>query len=153
MAHPDTLYDETNAGGGWWWSVLMLALFFGVGGMILYPNYVRLRSSSVVRYTVCQANCKNIGTALEMYADDNNGAFPAKLEMLVPDYLRAIPTCSAHEAKIELIRRKRPGYNDTYQVSDDFSAYTFYCGSRDHDTVGVQDNYPQYNSREGLIPK
>lgn len=151
MAHPDTLYDETNTGGGWWWSVLMLALFFGVGGMILYPNYIRSRSCG--RYTQCQSNCKNIGTALEMYAGDNNDTFPKRLEMLTPDYLRIIPTCSAYEAKIELIRRKRPGYNDTYLVSDDFSAYTFYCGSRDHDAVGVPDNYPQYNSREGLIPK
>ena len=151
MAHPDTLYDETNTGGGWWWSVVMLALFIGVLGMILYPKYIR--KGSTMLFTLCMSHCKNIGTALDMYADDNDGAFPAKLEMLTPDYLRAIPTCSAHERKIELIRRKRPGYNDTYQVSNDFSAYTFYCGSRAHDGVGVRDNFPQYNSREGLIPK
>ncbi len=150
MTHPDTLYDNTDPG----MNRFLLGIFIlFVGGLayILVPNYFRAKSAGL--YTGCQSNCKNIGAALKIYADDNKGSYPAKLQMLTPDYLRTIPTCSGYETKIELIRRKRPTYCDSYTVSDDFRAYTFYCGSMDHHLVGVPDNYPQYNSQNGLIPK
>ncbi len=150
MAHPDTVYDDTAPGFSWWMLIIFLVV---VGGLIyiLVPNLFRARAGGL--FTMCQSNCKNIGTALELYSADNNRCYPPRMDMLTPDYLKTIPTCEGYKAKIEIIRRKRPTYCDTYTVSDDFSAYTFYCGSEDHSLCGVQDNYPQYCSKNGLIPK
>jgi hypothetical protein len=39
-----------------------------------------------------RSNLRNIATALEMWAADHDGLYPARLEMLEGDYLRKIPT-------------------------------------------------------------
>lgn len=151
MEHQDNQLNETESGINSWWIIIIGLLFLLLSAMIILPN--RIRAEATGAFTQCQSNCKNLGTVLEMYADDNNGTYPAKLSMLTPDYLWVIPTCRGYEAKYEIKKRKRPSYCDTYTVSDDFSAYTFYCGSRDHDVLGIPDNYPQYNSAEGLISR
>ncbi len=115
---------------------LIIVIFF-------LPRQNRARSSG--QYTQCQSNCKNMGTALELYAKDHKGNFPEKLEMLVPDYLRAIPTCASS--------RTNKDYIFSYRCSPNHDAYTFYCAGHNHKWVGVGKNYPQYNSREGLIAK
>ena len=91
--------------------------------------------------TACMSNMRNIGTALEMYSTDNEGHYPASLTQLTPDYLRIIPTCPAAEKQT---------YVDSYQVSQNPDAYSFYCKGDNHSIVGVPENYPSYNSTEGL---
>lgn len=150
MGHPDTIYDDTTPGFNWWWLIWVLLLIATLA-YILVPNFKKAKAGGL--YTECQSNCKNIDTALLLYANDNNRCYPPRMEMLTPDYLKTIPTCRGYEAKIELIRRKRPSYCDTYTVSDDFRAYSFYCGSNDHHIVGVSENFPQYNSESGLTAK
>ena len=115
---------------------LIIVIFF-------FPRQNRARAGG--QYTQCQSNCKNLGTALELYAKDHKGHFPSTLEMLIPDYLRIIPSCAASGTNT--------GYIKSYQCSSKLDAYTFYCTGHNHKWVGVGKNIPQYNSREGLIAK
>ena len=110
---------------------------------ILVPNFLKARVGG--KYSECQSNLKNIGTVLEMYADENEKNYPPALTMLTHDYLQTISTCPSS--------RTNQGYIDSYRVSKDFKAYTFYCQGDNHSAVGVDKNFPQYNSKEGPIYK
>ncbi len=91
----------------------------------------------------CQANCKNIRIALEMYANDNNDHFPGKLDQLTPKYFRrSIPKCPT---------KRKDTYSKSYHTDAGHKSYTFYCSGKNHKAVGVTGNYPQYNSNSGLI--
>ncbi len=94
------------------------------------------------RLTQCMSNCKNIGTALEMYSTDNSGHYPTSLKKLVPDYLKFIPTCAA---------AGKDTYSATYESGMNPDWYKFHCSGAHHTKVGAPPNYPQYNSTQGLI--
>ncbi|MEQ8221534.1 MAG: serine/threonine-protein kinase [Candidatus Eremiobacterota bacterium] len=47
---------------------------------ILLPNFLGTRGSG--QLAACESNIKNLATALEMYATDNNGDYPPSLEYL-----------------------------------------------------------------------
>lgn len=102
-------------------------------------NFKTARAQGQV--TACMSNQKNLGTALEMYSTDNEGHYPVSLTKLTPEYLRIIPTCPSvgHET-----------YVDSYQSSQNPDAYSFYCKGHNHAAVGIPENYPSYNSTEGL---
>jgi len=115
---------------------------------ILFPNFARARAQG--QYTQCMSNMKNMATALEMYSTDNKGHYATSLAKLTPDYLRIIPTCAS---------AGEDTYISTYQyeIADEkkgtHDAYTFYCRGHHHKDVGADENYPQYNSTLGLIPR
>ena len=44
----------------------------------------------------CEGNLKNLGTAIEMYATDHQGQYPASIKEITPNYLRAVPKCPAY---------------------------------------------------------
>ncbi|MCD4786179.1 MAG: hypothetical protein K8T10_20345 [Candidatus Eremiobacteraeota bacterium] len=129
--------------------VLVLPVI-GILAAILVPNFLRARGQG--QFTQCQSNCKNIGTALEMYSTDNKGEYPDDLEYLVPDYLRAIPTCASFGDDTYSKSYESKASDETESIKNS-SAYTFYCSGQNHKAVGVTGNYPQYNSREGLVPR
>lgn len=85
--------------------------------------------------TACMSNCKNIGTALAMYAEDHGGQVPQSLSELVPEYLKVIDACPASGVD---------PYTSTY-TSPDGKAYSFHCTS-DHQERGVPLGFPSYNS-------
>jgi len=97
--------------------------------------------------TACKSNCKNIATALEMYASDNDGRYPAKLQQLVPgNYLLKLPTCP---------QVNRMTYTDyrCYQSPDSFS---FTCVGNNHAKAYTgfstsSTNFPQYSAECGLV--
>ena len=62
-----------------WQSLLSAIVFLG---MITYGSIVTRANE-----TRALSNAKQIGTACMIYAMDKNGAFPATLDELVPDYL------------------------------------------------------------------
>lgn len=130
-------FGETNFSYNWWimWVVLII-----LAGLILVPNYMRARVQGSM--TRCQSNCKNIGIALEMYAEKNDGNYPFSLTKLTPDYLRFIPACDSSKTN--------RGYIGSYHVSDDLKAFTFYCPGENHANQVMKKNFPQYNSRERL---
>mgnify|MGYP003609785721 CR=1 len=99
--------------------------------------------------TACKSNCKNLATALEMYASDNRGRYPSDFSKLLTqgNYLKLIPTCPS------------PG-KDTYSASYQMHAipdrYTFCCQGKNHAKAyngfaKGSDNFPQYNTEQGLV--
>ena len=87
----------------------------------------------------CKSNCKNIATALEMYASDNSGNYPRSLHRLtVGGYLKTIPTCpAASEATYT-----------NYRVSRNPDTFSFACVGNNH--AGPYDNYPRYDAEESV---
>jgi len=61
------------------------AAMVGGGAAAVIPALGRARSRA--RRTVCMSNLKQIGLALQLYAGDNGGSYPATLGALVPDYV------------------------------------------------------------------
>lgn len=106
---------------------------------ILVPNFIKARGQGML--TACKSNQKNIATALEMYATDYSGAYPADLKPLVTGpYLRLIPTCPA---------AGKDTYSETYQVRSSPDSFSFYCSGHNHGTL-VPAGFPQYNAETGL---
>ncbi|MCD6310617.1 MAG: zinc-ribbon domain-containing protein, partial [Candidatus Eremiobacteraeota bacterium] len=91
---------------------------------ILVPNFMRARASG--QATACKANLKNIATALEMYATDNDGRYPETIHDL-SDYLRPIPVCPVS------------GRSYGYEVNSDHSAYTIWCKGGFHTAAGIEE--------------
>ncbi len=137
MSKPENDLWETNHSYNWW--IMWVALII-LAGLILVPNFMRARVQGSM--TKCQSNCRNIGIALEMYAEKNDKNYPSSLVMLTPDYLRLIPTCN--------VSKTNRGYIDSYRVSEDFKAFTFYCPDENHRKYGVTKNLPRDDSRKGL---
>ncbi len=142
MENNETQSNERDS-SGWWWALMILLTIAILAVTILVPNFLKARAGG--KYTECLSNLKNIGMALEMYADENEKNYPTSLTLLTPDYLHTIPTCPSSWTN----RR----YIDSYRVSKDFKAYTYYCIGDNHSTVHLDKNYPQYNSIDGLIAK
>lgn len=107
---------------------------------ILGTNFQKARGRG--QLTACKSNEKNIATALEMYASDNGGRYPASLAPLTPNYLRRIPTCPA---------AREDTYTQTYQVQAQPDLYTFYCQGHHHSESS--ENFPQYSAMQGLIER
>lgn len=119
---------------------------------ILIPSFLAARAQG--QFTQCQSNCKNIGTALEMYSTDNKGEYPDNLEKLTPDYLKYIPTCASAGYDTYSKSYKSWAPDDTESGHSTAScSYTFYCSGKNHKAVGLTGNYPQYNSRKGLVAR
>lgn len=145
MGYRDTQYErgyEGDHGAGWWWAIFIFLSVIASVGFIYIPRYLRVRASG--QYSKCDSNLNAIGTALEIYSENNNEQYPPSLAMLTPDYLKTIPTCPSGGMKTG-------GYAATYQVSHDMKAYTFYCQGMNHSNVAIGSNYPQYSSYSGVI--
>lgn len=127
--------------------ILVIVLYF------LFPHFLRATGSG--DYTRCQSNLKQIGTALELYSEDNAGLYPPRMEMLTPGYLKTIPRCPAEDSqgKEWNIGRflQEEGYEKTYRVGRGSKSYSFYCSGLRHSAVGIPLNRPLYNSEEGLM--
>ena len=75
-----------------------------------------------------------------MYSTDNYGKYPTSLEMITPNYLKVIPTCSSAGT-----------YTYKYVCNDNPDVYTMWCSGSYHTTINNMPNYPQYDSIQGLI--
>ncbi len=118
-------------------SMVPIALL-AVMAALLVPFFLKARAEG--QLTACHSNLKIVATALEMYAEDARGAYPAQLDRLVAGrYLKTIPTCSAVGAD---------GY--AYSHSSTPAAFTVYCRGVNHKKVGPGPDFPRYTSWEGL---
>ncbi len=93
----------------------------------------------------CQSNTKNIATALEIYASDNQGRYPGSLDGLTPNYLGTIPPCPV---------ANKDTYSHTYRQGrsapgndQDYRDYYHFACSGDHSAAGPS---PKYDSVRGL---
>jgi len=78
---------------------VQISIAFMIAGAIFllfrfHPDLGRKRKGG--QFTQCQSNCKNMGTALEMYYVDNEEKFPPALTMLPP----LLPTNNPHLCRI-----------------------------------------------------
>ncbi|MHC9538097.1 MAG: hypothetical protein AB9903_01110 [Vulcanimicrobiota bacterium] len=105
------------------------------------------------RYSVINA-LKNMGTALESYADAHQKSYPAELNEIVPNHIREIPSpyISPKDVKNLAIYRKRLNIkNDfSYTRSSDTSAYTIECLIPIRSVRNGTGHF-LYSSSEGII--
>lgn len=129
---------------GWHWWLLFFALALA-GAVVLIPNF--LPAGNYGPLTACKSNCKNLATALEMYASDNEGGYPPHLGYLIRgSYLRRVPSCP---------RAGEETYSEAYVRSRQPDEFSFYCRGKHHEKdyrrfPGDPRNFPQYHSAEGL---
>ena len=137
--------EKRNSPG---WKAVLLHMFAAlvgfVGPAVILGNL--FRTSCRGQLTACKSNCKNIATALEMYASDNKGRYRATLAKLTEgNYLMPMPTCPA-AGKVTYL----------YHCSSEPDSFRFACAGNNHAKAfsgfsTSSNNYPRYNSEEGLV--
>ncbi|MEQ8169536.1 MAG: serine/threonine-protein kinase [Candidatus Eremiobacterota bacterium] len=129
-------------------SIIMFIVF----SILFLPKFFAVRASGHLIF--CENNIKNLATALEMYATDNNGLYPDGFYKLaeLPDnkkpYINKIPDC----LRSRKIYDKKHLTSYEYTVSEDFKNFTAWC-IQFHQDAGIPAGYPQYNPYQGLIIK
>lgn len=107
---------------------------------ILVPSLMRARQQA--QLTSCEGNLKTQATADVMYANDNHGHFAAFPALLMPHYLKAMPTCASAGK-----------YTYWYMVSQHPDSFTFSCHGSYHTLITGKPDYPQYDTIKGLIER
>jgi hypothetical protein len=98
----------------------------------------------------CADNLKRLGAACERYSAHHQGAYPDRLEQLVPTYLAELPRCPA---------ASRDTYSSSFQTGpqaemnqegqEDF--YYICCQGDHHLGDALEPNSPGYSSLMGLL--
>lgn len=119
----------------------------GASFLILLAPFFLLQRSLVdtpdrSRLSSCRENLKTIASAIEQYAQRNNGRYPGSLKALTPYYLREIPTCPA---------AGRDTYSSGYMTSPDADSYTISCRGSFHRKLLSNPDYPCYSKSHGLV--
>ncbi|MEQ8169540.1 MAG: hypothetical protein ABRQ38_11630, partial [Candidatus Eremiobacterota bacterium] len=141
------------AGNGIGCNVIVIIVFIMLS-CILVPNYLKAKVSGEL--CGCEINIKNIATALELYAEDNNNKYPADLNILVKEkeggpYIKTIPVCPAGSGDNVLLISRRTYSAYEYKISHNGNNFTIWCVNY-HGSAGTAEGYPQYSSGQGLIP-
>ena len=89
----------------------------------------------------CVTNLRNLGTAVELYAAQNDGALPRSLAQLVPSVMKVLPTCPA---------AGRDTYSSTYASTRKPLGYTIACGGSHHRSAGLAPDHPSISSDGGV---
>ena len=125
--------------------LMIVIAIIAILAAILVPNFIRARAQGQV--TACKSNLKNIGTALEMYATDNAGRYPANLGDLTTaagaggGYLKTIPECPSAGSDT---------YSGAYHHTSNPDAYSVECSGTNHSAVNLAANCPWMDSATGL---
>lgn len=130
------------------WVLALLAVVCFLAA-IMVPNFMRARARGML--TACKSNLKNIGIALDMYAQDHEWQYPVRVDQLTPKYLKSLPVCPSvgrdtYSATYLLSPRPAPTPAQTPGPQQD---YTFRCAGGDH----ANTSYPAYSSVQGLIER
>lgn len=129
--------------------LMIVIAIIAILAAILVPNFLKARAQG--QLTACKSNCKNIATALEMYASDNGGRYPVSAnlsaKLTAGNYLKAIPTCPAAGANT---------YTAPYTSTQTPDNFSFYCAGNNHGKAytgfaAAASNFPQYNAEIGLV--
>jgi len=125
-------------------------IIFTLLSSILVPNFLKARASG--HLCLCESQIKDLATALEVYATENNGLYPEGFYKLLEisknknPYMSKIPDCKKSNPS-------HGGKNLTsykYIRSDDCKNFTMWC-IQNHIDCGMKEGYPQYNPYQGLI--
>jgi type IV pilus assembly protein PilA len=127
--------------------LMIVIAIIAILAAILVPNFLKARAQG--QLAACESNLKNIATALEMYATDFSGDYPAGALTLLTStatggaYMKAIPNCPSVTTA---------PYDYTSNASPD--NFTLTCGAATAHiatgTVCTTANWPQYTPGEGI---
>jgi prepilin-type N-terminal cleavage/methylation domain-containing protein len=130
--------------------LMIVIAIIAILAAILVPNFLKARAQG--QLTACKSNCKNLATALEMYASDYGGRYPTNgttgMGLLTAgNYLKTVPTCPA---------AGRDTYSGTYSSRQTPDSFSFYCTGNNHGKAysgftANAENYPQYSAEQGLL--
>lgn len=118
---------------------MVILVIIGVVLAISLPRLAHSRARATL--TSCVSNVRNIGTALQTYANDNAGKFPTDLSQLTsgrPAPLPYVPNCPSDNSS----------YQTLYQVNNGDGHYTLACNGVHHLQLRemIRQGYPQYYS-------
>jgi hypothetical protein len=121
---------------------LLYVALFALAALVV-PAY--LQALSRHKLQTCQANLKNIASALELYGADHPGHLPPQLSGLCPEYLRRVPHCPAanrdtYSESFELQNSNDPDLPPSFRLS---------CSGGHHLGLAEADA-PAYDSEQGL---
>lgn len=94
--------------------------------------------------TGCMTNIRNMATAIQIYSNDSDGLYPSSLDLLVPKYVAAIPTCPSAQTDT---------YTSGYIIQDDNQNFTLKCDGTNHAVLGYGEGIPYYDLFTGLSPR
>ncbi len=100
------------------------------------------QAQSQGQVTACKANLRNLATALKMWSDEHEGAYPDSLSVLAPNYVKYVPQCPAN---------RRDTYSQTYHKTGP-GAFRINCQAG-HNKLGLPPGYPGWTSEQGMIEK
>lgn len=151
MSEPLPLLSRSPASrpSPWRWIALL--------GLLLSPFiFVRCvewqKNRAYARATACKMNLRNIGTALETYAEAHAGKFPAELSTLRPSFLQSVPVCPFTGADT-YSSSYRHGDTVPYKQTESGRQVLYWvaCHGDNHDFLERHTDFPAYNSAEGLL--
>jgi len=125
-------------------------IIFTLFTSIIVPNFLKARASGYLCY--CESQIKDLATALEIYASENNGLYPEGFYKLLEisknksPYMSKIPDCK--KSNLSHNRKNLTSYK--YIRSEDCKNFTMWC-IQNHLDTGTPEGYPQYNPYQGLI--
>ncbi len=125
-------------------------IIFTLLSYIIVPNFLKARASGHLCY--CESQIKDLATAMEVYATENNGLYPEGFYKLLEisknksPYMSKIPDCK--KSNLSHNRKNLTSYK--YIRSEDCKNFTMWC-IQNHLDCGMEEGYPQYNPYQGLI--
>ncbi len=125
-----------------------LVLAFVVLSLATAFVHIEARSQARGDLVGCKANFKNIGCALEIYAVDHDGYYPASLDDLTPLYLKRLPPCPAagYSTYRLTVGRAAPLNDESYE-----EYYLLECTGEAHESENVAPDFPKWASPRGLL--
>jgi len=120
--------------------LMIVIAIIAILAAILIPSFVRARAQS--QLAACESNEKNMGTAVEMYANDNSGNYPTAAlgaAFFTPTYMQSIPICPSNQS----------GY--AYSGTTGPAGYTVSQSGNPHSAISpLSTGFPEFSSRGGL---
>jgi len=71
--------------------LMVVVVIIGILIAIAVPIYRNIQTNA--QENACKSNLRTIQGVLEVYKADGHSAYPATLDALVPDYIKAVPHC------------------------------------------------------------
>lgn len=114
--------------------IMFVVVIIAVISAVIIYNVQRAKDQS--KWKQCSTNIAMIANAIQMYATNNNYAYPTDLSILATNgrYLQGVPQCPVSNV---------PYY---YTGMADGSRFTLYCAGTSHAGAGVAvPNKPSYD--------
>ncbi len=117
--------------------VLTILVLLSLLTSLLLPRFLLSRMRTY--HSNCLQNAHNLGTALQIYSNENQARYPDSLQVLsdtTPPYLHVLPTCPSNDASYG------------YDLNPDATGYTVFCqGIHYRQLEGqVEEGFPQFYS-------